>query len=186
MSMQDKITIDIFKVVTRAIAESDNLEIMTQHLAQLLVSALDIKGCTLFVLNPETDELEALASSGLSMEYLHKGPVFSEKGVVSNRNGEAVIIADVSQSDMLQYPEAAVREGIAAIALVPIMFLNRFIGCLRLYHREIWHVSEGDIDSLKILGENIGLGLVYNRVLNALQEVRNTVAGIHTIWLPKG
>ena len=186
MPIEDKITIDVFKVVTRAIAESDNLEIMTNHLAQLLVSALDIKGCTLFVLNPEMNELEALANAGLSMEYLHKGPVFSEKGVTSNRNGEAVIIADVSQGDMLQYPEEASREGIAAIVSVPIIFLNRFIGCLRLYHREIWHISESDIDSLKLLGENIGLGLVYNRVLNALQAVKQTVDDIDAIWLPKG
>lgn len=186
MSLEDKITIDVFKVVTRAIAESDNLEIMTQHLAYLLVSALDIKGCTLFVLNPETDELEALASSGLSMDYLHKGPVFSEKSFASSRNGEAVVVADVSQSDMLQYPQEALQEGIAAIVSVPIVFLNRFIGSMRLYHHEIWHVSEGDIDSLKLLGENVGLGLVYNRVLNALREVKNTVDDVHSIWLPEG
>ena len=186
MSTEDKISIEIFKVVTRAIAKSDNMEIMTQHLAHLLVSALDIKGCTLFVLNPETDELESIASAGLSMEYLHKGPVFSEKGIVCSKNGEAVIVADVSQSDLLQYSEEATREGIAAIVSVPIIFLDRFIGCLRLYHHEIWHISENDIDSLKLLGENVGLGLIYNRVLNALQAVKYTVDDIHAIWLPKG
>jgi len=185
MSTEDKISIEIFKVVTRAIAKSDNMEIMTQQMAHLLVGALEIKGCTLFVLNPGTDELESVASSGLSMEYMHKGPVFSEKGIVCSKDGEAVIVADVSQSDLLQYPEEAIREGIAAIISVPIIFLDRFIGCLRLYHHEIWHISEGDIDSLKLLGENVGLGLVYNRVLNALQAVKYTVDDIHAIWLPK-
>ncbi len=39
MSVEEKIDIEIFKVVFRAIAESDNLEIMANHLTQLLVAA---------------------------------------------------------------------------------------------------------------------------------------------------
>ena len=68
MVVEEKIDIDIFKVVFRAIAKSDNLEIMANHLTQLLVAALEIKGCTLFALNSETEELEVLASFGLSMK----------------------------------------------------------------------------------------------------------------------
>ena len=61
MSAEEKIDIDLFKVVFRAIAQSDNLEIMANHLTQLLVAALEIKGCTIFALNVEVDELEVLA-----------------------------------------------------------------------------------------------------------------------------
>ena len=57
MSAEEKIDIDLFKVVFRAIAQSDNLEIMANHLTQLLVAALEIKGCTIFALNLELDEL---------------------------------------------------------------------------------------------------------------------------------
>ena len=72
MSAEEKIDIDLFKVVFRAIAQSDNLEIMANHLTQLLVAALEIKGCTIFALNVELDELEVLASFGLSMDYVQK------------------------------------------------------------------------------------------------------------------
>ena len=78
MGSEDKINIDIFKAVTRAIAESDNLGIMTNHLTQLLVGALGIKACTLFALNLDTTELEVLASFGLSINYMNKGPVMAE------------------------------------------------------------------------------------------------------------
>ena len=76
MNREDRIDVEIFKTVSKAIAESDNLEIMTHHLSQLLVAALEIKGCNIFVLNPVTKELERLASVGLSATYLSKGPVF--------------------------------------------------------------------------------------------------------------
>jgi hypothetical protein len=58
MSSEDKINIELFKVVTRAIAESDNLGIMANHLTQLLVGALEVKACTIFALNEDTTELE--------------------------------------------------------------------------------------------------------------------------------
>lgn len=88
MGSEEKINIDIFKVVTRAIAESDNLVIMANHLTQLLVGAMEIKGCTIFVLNPETKELEILASFGLSINYINKGPVLSNKSIARTIGGE--------------------------------------------------------------------------------------------------
>ena len=72
MGSAEKIDIEVFKAVTRAIAQSDNLEIMTSHLTQLLVGTLDIKGCSIFALNPESEELELLSSFGLSTGYLNK------------------------------------------------------------------------------------------------------------------
>ena len=50
MAVENKIDINIFKIVTKAIAESNDLVIMANHLTQLLVGALEIKGCTLFAL----------------------------------------------------------------------------------------------------------------------------------------
>ena len=175
MAKADKITIDVFKVVTKAIAESDNLSVMLDHLAQLLAAALEIKGCSIFVLSLETEELELLASFGLSTSYLSKGPVEADKSVGCTLRGEAVIIRDISRSDQLQYPDAAVKEGVAAIVSMPIFFLQEVIGVLRLYHHEPWDISDRDVDSLLILGENIGLAMMFARLLNTAQTVREAV-----------
>ncbi len=175
MSAEDKIDINIFKVVTHAIAESDDLEIMANHLTQLLVGTLDIKGCVLFVLNPHTKELENLASFGLSINYLNKGPIVFDKSIGCIQDRESIIIKDVEKSDLLQYPDEAISEGIAAIVSTPIIFAGDTIGALRLYHREPWVISERDVDSLMLLSENIGLALRYTRLLNAMQLVKETV-----------
>ncbi len=175
MPVEEIIDIDLFKVVFRAMAQSDDLEIMTNHLTQLLVAALKIKGCTIFAVNPETEELEVLASFGLSMKYLNKGPLFTGKSIGATLKGEPVIIRDVNKTNRLQYPDDAKNEGIGAIISVPITFKNKVIGALRLYHREAWEISEKDIDSLLILTQNIGLAMIYTRILNALQAIRSTV-----------
>jgi len=179
----DRIDIDVFKVVTRAIAESDSLDIMTAHLTQLMVGALDIKGCGIFARNPETEELELLASFGLSIRYMNKGPLLTAKSIAATFKGEAVIIRDVNDTDSLQYPQDARDEGIGAVVSVPISFYGRVIGALRLYHHQAWDVSAKDVDSLLLLGEHIGLAMTYTRVLNALRQVKDTVDDIHGVWL---
>jgi len=183
MNTEEKIDIDLFKVVFRAMAQSDNLEIMANHLTQLLVAALEIKGCTIFALNPELDELEVLASFGLSMGYLQKGPILSDKSIADASRGKPVVIPDVNHTDRLQYPQNAKAEGIGAIISIPINFFGKVIGALRLYHSQVWNISNRDVDSLLVLAENIGLAMTYTRVLKALRTIRYTVNDIHSIWL---
>jgi GAF domain-containing protein len=88
---------------------------------------------------------------------------------------ESIIIKDVAASERLQYPEEALSEGIRAIVSVPILFYGDTIGTLRLYHHEPWEVSEKDLDSLQLLAENIGLAMVYTRLLNAARMVREAM-----------
>jgi transcriptional regulator with GAF, ATPase, and Fis domain len=183
MGIEEKIDIDVFKVVTRAIAQSDDLDIMTGHLSQLLVGTLKLKGCSIFALNMESEELEILGSFGLSMQYLNKGPVLSEKSIARTLKGESTVVSDISKSDLLQYPQEAKDEGIQAIVSLPIILYGRVIGAVRLYHHEVWEVSQRDMDSLLLLAEIIGLGLMYTRLLNACQAVKVTVNDIHTVWL---
>ncbi len=171
MGADNRIDMDIFKIATRAVAESDDLTDMTTHICQLLVAALQIKGCTIFVMNLETEELEPMASFGLSTAYMSKGPVRADKSMGCTIRGETVIVRDINESDQLQYPEHAKKEGISAIVSVPIIFPKEVVGVLRLYHHEPWDISASDVESLLILSENIGLAMMYTRLYNALQTI---------------
>ncbi len=179
MSAQDKIGMDIFKVVTRAIAESDSLDIMADHLTQLLAGFLDIKASTIFVLEPESKELEVLASYGLSHEYLNKGPIWADRSIGCLITGEPVVVGDVADTDRLQYPDDAKKEGIASIISLPIRFLGEDVGALRLYHREVWDISPRDLDYLLILAEIIGLSLMYTKLNIALYNIKATISDLH-------
>jgi transcriptional regulator with GAF, ATPase, and Fis domain len=183
MQTEDRINIDIFKIVTRAIAESNNLEIMAKHLAQLIIGALEIKGATIFATNTETKELEVLGSFGLSIRYMNKGPLYINRSIKSVEKRKAVVVRDVKNSDLLQYSADAIQEGIGAIVSVPIAFNERVIGVLRLYHHEVWDISDRDLDSLFVLAEIIGLAMMYARMNNAIHEVKNIVGDVHEAWL---
>ena len=171
MNSEIKIGLQTFKAVTKSIAHSDNLDTMSSHLTQLLVAGMDIQGCAIFVLNPDSQELEILASFGLSVKYLTKGPLSAPRSITETFAGKTVVIPDVSDGNQLQYPQEAEAEGIRAIVSLPIVFSDEVIGILRLYHHEIWHVSEEDLDSLMHLSDNVALAMTYTRLLNGFQAI---------------
>jgi signal transduction protein with GAF and PtsI domain len=184
MSVKDKIDMNIFQVVTKAIAESDNLSIMADHLTHLLVGALEIKACTIFALNLDAEELEVLSTFGLSTDYTNKGPLLADKSIGCTLKGEPVLIKDVKDTDLLQYPEEAKKEGIGSIFSLPILLYGESIGVLRLYHHEVWDISDRDVKSLLILGENIGLAMMYTRLVNALQSIHETMTTLPSDLVP--
>jgi len=183
MAIKDIMELDIFKIITRSVTESNNLETMSNQSAQLLVGTLGIKASAIFALNPETEELEHLASFGLSVDYLNKGPIQIGKSKGWTSRKEPIAIKDVTKSDMLQYPEQAVQEGIMAIVSVPILFSGRVIGLLRLYHHDRWDISKNDLDTLSVLAEIIGMAMMYSRIRSALHSVKDTVSEVHSVWL---
>jgi signal transduction protein with GAF and PtsI domain len=183
MGTEEKIDIDVFKVVSRAIAHSDSLEAMTAYLSQLLVAALGIKGCSIFALNPETGELEIVGTFGLRVSFLNKGPVLSKKSIARTLKGEPVVVSDIEKAKVLQYPEQTRAEGIRAIISLPVVLYGQVIGALRLYHREVWKISDRDLDSLLVLAEMIGLAMSYTRLAMAMHAVREAAGGVHMVWL---
>jgi signal transduction protein with GAF and PtsI domain len=178
MENEVRITMDTFKAVTKAIAHSDNLENMCTYLSELLVAALNIKGCAVWVLDLESKQLELLASFGLSPKYLTKGPLLAKKSLAANLEGKPVIVRNVSKDDNVQYPEQAKEEGIASMLSIPITFLDELIGALRLYHGKTWDVSDQDIDSLKLLAENVGLAMSYTSLCNALHAISDVIQSV--------
>jgi signal transduction protein with GAF and PtsI domain len=174
MDAESKFTIDTFRSITGAIGGTDSLDSMTSLLTQLLVTRLGIKGCIIFFLNPDAGELEILSSFGLSPGYLTKGPVSAFKSIGDILEGGPAVVTDVGKDTSLQYPEEAKKEGIRTIVSVPIIFSKQTMGVLRLYHHEVWEISEEDLASLHILAEVIGLALSYTRLLYAVQAIAET------------
>ncbi|RLB79259.1 MAG: GAF domain-containing protein [Deltaproteobacteria bacterium] len=178
MSSKSRINLDVFKVVCRAVSRSDSLITMANHVTQLLVAALQIKGCTIFVLNPETKELEVLASFGLSHEYLNKGPVMADKGICAMLAGKAIVVSDTTKDKRLQYPEEAKKEGIRSIVSICIPFYNKIIGGLRLYHHRKWEISERDLDYLSILAEHLGLAMMFEQTLSTIRTINSAITDL--------
>lgn len=183
MSLQNRINLEAYKFIVETLTESDNLTIMGSKITTLLIGATGVKGATIFILNTEKEELEILATEGLSPSYVNKGPILVDKSIKLESNLTPLIIRDTENTDKLQYPEKAIKEGIRAIVSLPINIRGKVIGALRMYHSDVWELSEEETTYLQLLTHNIGMALMYFRLSTAVQTIKETVNEIHPIWL---
>jgi GAF domain-containing protein len=183
MTEQNSINLDIYRLLIQTISDASDLDIMAQTLTQILVGALGIKGAALYILDPTREELELLASAGLSIDYVNKGPILVDKSIKIASNREPVVVSDTATSDKLQYPEKAAEEGVRAIISHPIVMRGKLIGSLRLYNSRQWEPTEEEMIYVEMLSQNLGVTLMYFRVANAVTSVKETINDIHPVWL---
>lgn len=146
--------------LTRTIASTLEMENTLETVVKEIAKAMLVKACCLFWLNTVTRELELLASYGLSQVYLSKGFLSMDESIPQVFTGEAVFIADTQTDPRIQYPQAAVNEGILSMLSVPISVKEKVRGALRLYSSNSTPFSAEEIEFAKILAEIGGIGII--------------------------
>jgi GAF domain-containing protein len=81
-----------------------------------------------------------------------------------------VAIDDVSDDPRIQYPEEAVKEGIASILSVPIMMGDAAIGAVRVYAAEKWEFTMDDVNFVQALAQIAGILIEMTRLYQGQNE----------------
>jgi len=156
--------------ITNSISHSRDPEEVVLLTAESVTHALEVKGCTVFLINRNSNELEIAASFGLSQEYLDKGPVSAMHSIAESLNEGPVAIGDVSDDPRIQYPEAAQKEGIASILSVPMMTGGRIIGALRVYTAEPADFEMEDVNFVQAVANMTGMAIDMARMYKGLKD----------------
>ncbi|MCG8617196.1 MAG: GAF domain-containing protein [Desulfobacterales bacterium] len=181
--MENRFELSHLKLIVDTVFDANNPTVMGTQFTQLLVSSLGVKGASVFVVNPGKEALEILATEGLSINYLNKGPILTDQSIRLPGNLKPVIIPDTRTSDQLQYPDKAEEEGIRSIISLPVNLRGKIIGALRVYHSDPWEVSDNDLMILNLLTRYLGMALRYFRLATAVTCAKDTLDDIHPIWL---
>jgi len=156
--------------VTKAISHSKDPEEVVLMTVESVKTALEIKGCALFLINRKTDELELAASFGLSDEYINKGPVSALKSISQSLDEGPVAIYDAADDPRLQYPQAAKKEGIASILSVPIVAGGNLIGAMRIYTADPWEFTLEDVNFVQAMAQMTGMAIEMTRHYKGLKD----------------
>lgn len=132
--------------------------------------ALHAKGCALFLINPKNQELALAAATGLSEDYLNKGPISAMRSIADALKDGPVAIYDVKDDPRIQYPAEAVREGIASILSVPIMARGNPIGALRIYTADPWEFTIEDVNFVQAVAQITGMAIEMSRLYKGLKS----------------
>jgi signal transduction protein with GAF and PtsI domain len=151
--------------VTKAISHSKDPQEVVLMTVDSIKTALDVKGCTVFLINKSTNELEVAASFGLSNDYINKGPVSALKSIAQSLEDGPIAIYDVKDDPRLQYPEEAVKEGISSILSVPIVAGGQITGALRVYTAEPWEFTIDDVNFVQAMAYMAGMAMDMARTM---------------------
>lgn len=156
--------------VTKVISHSRDPQEVVLLTVDSIKTALDVKGCTMFLINKSTNELEVAGSFGLSNEYIHKGPVSALKSIAESLEEGPIAIYDVKDDPRLQYPDEAVKEGIASILSVPIVAGGHIIGALRVYTAEPWEFTLDDVNFVQAMAYMTGMAMDMARYYKGMKD----------------
>jgi signal transduction protein with GAF and PtsI domain len=167
-----KIHFKEFKAISRSILAYDDLNLLVNHLVKRICQSLKVMGCSVMLYDEREAQLFRVASFGVSEAYLSKGPILADDKYCAFVTGNPVFIEDFQHDDRVQYPEEALKEGIAAMLSVPIKYRKAPLGLIRIYHDRVWHISEDDLDSFSMLADFLGLVIENNGLKNFLEKVK--------------
>ena len=161
---------EILIKVTKAISHSRDPEEVVLMTVESIKTALEAKGCTVFLINRKTNELEVAASYGLTDEYINKGPVSALSSIAQSLEDGPVAIYDVTDDPRIQYPEEAKKEGIASILSVPIVAGGDVIGALRVYTSDPWESTLEDVNFVQAMAYMAGMAVDMARHYKGLKD----------------
>jgi GAF domain-containing protein len=156
--------------VSKAISHSKDQEEVILMTVDSIKSALQAKGCTLFLMNRQTNDLEVAASFGLSEGYLNKGPLSAFRSIAQTLADGPVAVYDVTDDPRIQYPDEARQEGISSILSVPVLAGGHIIGALRVYTAEPWEFAMDDINFVQAMAAMAGMAIDMSRLYKGMKD----------------
>lgn len=143
------------------------------RIAEQTAKALEVKACSLRLLDRSGANLLPGASFGLSKGYLRKGKVEVEKSRLDKQAlaGATVHVRDAAADDRFQYKEAAKTEGIKSVLVVPLKLEDtKIIGVMRVYSAEERDFCESEVEFLIIMANLSAIAIENARLHQALKS----------------
>lgn len=170
MDSTERSYFESFRKVLKAVTSTLSLEEVLDLLVTNITEVMDLKGCSIRLLNPSTRTLELVASHGLSQNYIKKGPIDADTSIAEAMEGKIVAIRNVAQDPRVQYPQAAVEEGIVSLVSFPLALKSRVIGAMRLYTGTIRNFSEDELNFAEALAEMGAIAIQNARIHEGLRK----------------
>jgi transcriptional regulator with GAF, ATPase, and Fis domain len=124
----------LFLDLASAINSTLDINSVLNTLTVKVSESLGMKGVTIRLLNEETDELNLVASHGLSEAMLAVGQhTDTATTAAALKGGETVIVEDAVNDERTRFKKELAEEGVGSMIIAPITVREKVIGILRLY-----------------------------------------------------
>jgi signal transduction protein with GAF and PtsI domain len=165
---------DYFKAlydVAKLINASLKPEEVLAQIVRCVAAAMEVKACSLRVLDSKRERLLMGGSWGLSEGYVRKGPILvKESGLDQHAlQGKTVWLENAQTDKDFQYQGKAQAEGIRSVLVVPLMLGAKAIGVLRVYSAEIRKFDDDEVRFLEAVANLSAIALENARMHQVLR-----------------
>jgi len=158
--------------VSRAVNASLRLEDLLRTIADKAVELLEVKAASILLLTADGRHLAFEAAHGLSDEYLSTPPVPITDELIADAvaSRRPTIVTDVVHHLWPQWKERAEREGIKAVACVPVVMREQPFGALCVYAGKHVRFSRRAIRILQAFADQAGIAIANARLYEDIRR----------------
>lgn len=182
MNSKERLYLISFQEISKAISSTLSVREVMDLIVNKMAEVMNLKGCTIRLVNPKTNTLELVASVGVSEKYLSKGQVDMDKSISEALSGRPVAIYDATTDPRIQYPQEAKEEGIATLVAVPILNKGKVIGVMRLLTAEPREFLMDEIDFACAIAELGGQAIINAQMYEAKTKELEFLKGLQQVF----
>ncbi len=162
----------------QAITSTLELDKVLERIVRRTADAMDVRACSIRLLDESGAKLTVAAVHGLSDAYVRKGDLLLAQNPLVREvlSGRVVAVADVGADTRLQYPAEAVAEGIRSMLSAPLQGKTGPLGLIRAYSAEPDHFTPDDATFLSAMAGEGSLAIenaMAYRALGRLEELKS-------------
>ncbi len=161
--------------ISRLVNSTLDLDTILQTIVRKIPHRMEARACTIRLLNPLTNQLELVASEGVSDTYLQRGKIENEKNIVMVLSGEPVAIYDVATDKRVQYKKYMEEEGIKSLLAIPVKVGKEIIGVLRILSRRHHCFTSSEVNFAVTVAESGGMAIQNARVYQKMNLLFNQI-----------
>ena len=159
---------------TRLLSSTLEPDLVLNNIVRTMAEVMNVKACSLRLLNEAGDELVIKAAYGLSPAYLKKGPVIVAENPNDQRAlaGEILTVPDMRTGAHVRYREEARREGLVSSLAVGLIAHGRALGTLHIYTDQPHTFSPEEVRLFRSIADQAAVTVHNARLVEELAQTR--------------
>ena len=162
--------INCFMDLTAKMNEDLDIKSILGNLTGDVAKAFNVKGAIIRLFDEASGQWPAVASHGVSDNYLGKGPLTSEGLLGRILKGEIVMIEDAGDHPDVPYQEAQREEGVVSVMAVPIPLKKKIIGVMIILCGQRHWFQKHEVALAEALAQQGGLAIQNSNLVLMLKQ----------------
>jgi phosphoserine phosphatase RsbU/P len=159
---------------SRLLSSTVDPDAVLGNIVRTMAEVMQVKACSLRLLNPKGEELIVKATWGLSPGYLRKGPVI----LTENANdqaalaGQTITIDNMQTNPAVRYRDEARQEGLVSSLAVGLIAMGKPLGTLHIYTGEPHVFDAEEVRLFRIIADQAAMTIHNSQLVEEVVVAR--------------